>query len=430
MSRARNLLFIILLTSGPIVPSAARAAEPRTLTLDEALAALDRQSPDLAQLRAHVDAVASVAREALSALLPGLVAMGSYARNRDDARFAGPTGDIVIQPQQALTVAGTVHVPLFAQNAYWDFAQARDLTMAEGASFQAQRQRLRGAVVQACWMEQTAENVIAVAERGLASARDHAESAERAEKAGTTTKLAVLQARSELTRREKDLTEARSALGHSRIELGALLGRPEPTRVVMPTVTDDGSSDEEQLVNDALHARRERAARALELRAAERGVTSAWMRLAPGLSGSFSWFASDEPYVTGKKDGWRASIDLAWALYDGGYRYGKRREADAFVAAARAQAEATRVDISKEVRDSALEVGVARERLRVATEQAAVAEETAGTARRGFAAGVSTSLDVIDALDRETQAEVGLEQARAGLGRALAALHTARGLDW
>jgi hypothetical protein len=83
----------------------------------------------------------------------------------------------------------------------------------------------------------------------------------------------------------------------------------------------------------------------------------------------------------------------------------------------------------EEVRDSALEVGVARERLRVATEEAAVAEETARTARRGFSAGLSTSLEVIDALDRETHANVGLEQARAGLGQALAALRLARGLD-
>jgi len=423
--------FLFLVLTFWVASPVARGVEPQTLSLDEALALFDRANPDLAALRARVDAAEGVARQAMSAMLPGLFASGSYVRNRDEAQFAGPMGPIVIQPRGAFSAAGTLRVPLFAQNAYWDFAQARELTEEAGASFQAQRLRLRGAFVRACWMEQAAESVVAVAERGLAFAREHGEGAERAEKAGTTTNLSVLQARSEVTRRQKELTEASSALGHARLALGALLGRDAPLRITMPEVADVvAPAAEEELVSSALVTRSETRARAAEVRAADRGVTSAWMRLTPGLSGSFSWFVSDEPYVTGQKDGWRATVDLTWALYDGGFRGGKRREAEAQAAAARAQADATHVAIAKEVHEAALDVGVARERLKVATEQAALAEETARTARRGFAAGVATSLDVIDALDRQTQAAVALEQSRAGLGIALAALHTARGLAW
>lgn len=426
-----NTSLVLLVMSSPLFPQLARATEPRTMSLGEALATLDRQSPDLAALRAHVDAAEGVAREAMSVMLPNLSVAASYTRNRDEARIAGPTGETVIQPRQALSAASTLRVPLFAQNAYWDFAQARELSKSAQASFKAQRLKLEGVFIQACWLEDTAESVVAIAERGLASARDHAESAERAEKAGTTTNLAVLQARSEVIRREKDLTEARSALGHARLALGALLGRDEPTRITMPAVADKATpAGEEQLVTEALAARPETSANAFALRAADHGVSSAWMRLTPGLAGSLSWFTSDEPYVTGKKDGWRATIDLSWALYDGGFRYGKRREAEAIAAEARAQADAARVQISKEVHDAALDLVVARERLKVAREQAAVAEETARTAQRAFSGGVATSLEVIDALDRQTQADVGLEQARAGLGQAVAALHTARGLPW
>lgn len=77
-----------------------------------------------------------------------------------------------------------------------------------------------------------------------------------------------------------------------------------------------------------------------------------------------------------------------------------------------------------------LDVRVARERVVASTEESRAADETARAAERSFAAGRATSLDVIDALDRQTQAAVGLEQARADLGLAVAELRTARGIAW
>lgn len=56
-----------------------------------------------------------------------------------------------------------------------------------------------------------------------------------------------------------------------------------------------------------------------------------------------------------------------------------------------------------------------------------LAGEAAATARRGFAAGISSSLNVLDANDRLYQSEVGLADARARLGIALAVLDRAAG---
>ena len=48
--------------------------------------------------------------------------------------------------------------------------------------------------------------------------------------------------------------------------------------------------------------------------------------------------------------------------------------------------------------------------------------------RRGFEAGVASSLDVIDANDRLYQADVGLADARARLAQARVALDRALGM--
>jgi outer membrane protein TolC len=163
-----------------------------------------------------------------------------------------------------------------------------------------------------------------------------------------------------------------------------------------------------------------------QVAAAEAQVGSAWARLAPQLSASGAAFAADVPYPTGKKQGWRATLDLTWPLYDGGFRYGKRREADARLAGARSSAQLQRLAIGQEVRDALHDVEVAAERLRLAGEQQRLAEEADGTARRGYQAGVASSLDVVDADDRLYLAEAGLAEARArhalariGLERAL-----------
>jgi outer membrane protein TolC len=135
----------------------------------------------------------------------------------------------------------------------------------------------------------------------------------------------------------------------------------------------------------------------------------------------------DVPYPTQETYAWRAMVELSWTLYDGGFRYGKRREAEAALARTRAAAEAERLAVIQEVSDAVRELEVTRESLRLAEKQRALAADAAGTARRSFDAGIGSSLDVIDANDRLFLAEAGLAQARARLAAARIALARALG---
>jgi outer membrane protein TolC len=180
-------------------------------------------------------------------------------------------------------------------------------------------------------------------------------------------------------------------------------------------------------VEEGTRRRPELRAAAAQLEAGERQRTAARLRWTPQLSASASAFAQDEPFPTGKKEGWRLTLDLAWPLYDGGFRYGRARQAEGTVQAARAALSAQELAVAQEVEDALREVRVSRERLRLAEEQAALAGEAAATARRAFAGGVASSLDVLDANDRLYQSEVGLAESRARLGLAAAALDRALG---
>jgi outer membrane protein TolC len=413
---------------------ASQPAGPPEIALDEALGELDRQNLTIAQARARAAEAAAVAREAAAPLLPSLAASGSFTRNNEafavgvGAVLPGIAEPIVIQPLEAWAAAGAVRVPLVVPQAWFDLRAARGASRAAGASAEAVRLGVRAGFATAAHAVLGIEELVRASERAVESAGELARSAGRRAAAGTAPPLDVLKAQTEQVRRESDLARARADLERARLALGILLGRPGPVRVGVPAGGAPApDAPVEALVERALARRPELAAQAALVEAGQAQVRSAWARLAPQLSATASGSVQDVPYPTQETYAWRAMVELSWTLYDGGFRYGKRREAEAALARTRAAAEAERLAVIQEVSDAVRELEVTRERLRLAEKQRALAADAAGTARRSFDAGIGSSLDVIDANDRLFLAEAGLAQARARLAAARIALARALG---
>jgi outer membrane protein TolC len=432
---------VTFLALAPLLATLAGAAdpapEPPSLTLDAALVELDQQSLTLAQARSRADQAAAVVRESLAPLLPSAAAGVSYLRNSDAAELDLPPQlggrTVEIQPLHSTTVSGSLRVPLLAPTAWYDLAAAKEAARAAGLSAEATRLAVRTSLAQSAHLAAAAEEQVAAAERGVENAGELVRSAERRVQAGTAAPLEITRARAEQVRRQSDLSGARAALDRSRLAVGILLGREGPVRVIVPEVegapTPELAAPGDALVAEALEHRPEVAAQAAQQGAAEAGVRSARARLVPQVSASASVFSADVAYPTGKKDGWRASLDLTWQLYDGGFRYGKLHEAEAQVAGARAGLAAERLSVRREVQDARRDLQVAIEQLRLARAQLDLASDSAASIRRSFDAGVTSSLDVIDANDRLYGADSGLAGARARLALARLALRLALGRE-
>ena len=413
----------------------------RALTLDQALAELDSQSPTLAQARGRVADARALATQAAVPLLPTLVAAGGYTRNSADAivdlsklPLAGlpagalPSGPLVIQPLGVWTVSGSLRVPLIVPNAWADWAAAQRAADSIGATAESARLQLRASLAQAAWAAAAAEEIVAASERALTVAEEHQRSAARSVTAGTEAPLSVLKAETEVVKRQSDLAQARANRERSHLALGVLLGKTEPLRVLLPPIAGGETPQPvESLVAEALQARPEIVAQEAQIRAARAQVTSARLRWLPQISGSGAVFAADVPYPTGKKEGWRLTLDALWPLYDGGLAGGKRDQAQADLLTARAAAEAQRLNVIQEVQDTRRDVSVAGERLRLAEQQRDLATAAAASAKRTFEAGVASSLDVLDANDKLYQADVGMADAHGRLGIARVALDRALG---
>ena len=413
----------------------------RALTLDQALAELDSQSPTLVQARGRVADARALATQAAVPLLPTLVAAGGYTRNSADAivdlsklPLAGlpagalPSGPLVIQPLGVWTVSGSLRVPLIVPNAWADWAAAQRAADSIGATAESARLQLRASLAQAAWAAAAAEEIVAASERAVTVAEEHQRSAARSVTAGTEAPLSVLKAETEVVKRQSDLAQARANRERSHLALGVLLGKTEPLRVLLPPIAGGETPQPvESLVAEALQARPEIVAQEAQIRAARAQVTSARLRWLPQISGSGAVFAADVPYPTGKKEGWRLTLDALWPLYDGGLAGGKRDQAQADLLTARAAAEAQRLNVIQEIQDTRRDVSVAGERLRLAEQQRDLATAAAASAKRTFEAGVASSLDVLDANDKLYQADVGMADAHGRLGIARVALDRALG---
>ena len=421
------------------------ATDLRSLSLTEALGELDAQSYVLAEAKSRVGQAQALIGQASSPLLPQVVAAGGYARNSDEAKLglgglfqalgqqppAGIPGTLYIQPIGAWTVSALAKVPLVVPNAWADRTAAQRAVEAATASLHVVRLTLRAALVQAAWAAAAAEDIVTASQRAVGIAEEHRQTTARMVAAGEAAALSVLKADTEVVKRQSDLVRARAELERARLAIGILLGKATPVRVLPGSPPAGGvPTFSEGLVGEALGQRPEVAARAASIRAADAQALSARLRMVPQLSGSAAVFASDMPYPTGKKDGWRLTIDATWPIFDGGTRGSKRAEAEAEGEGARAAAETQRLAIAQEVADAVRDLGVASERLRLAEQQADFAAEAAASAKRTFAAGVTGAFEVLDANDRLYQADVALADARGRLGIAGAALAKAVGRDF
>ncbi len=423
------------------------AAEPAHLSLDAALAELDAHNPSIARAEAGIASAKGTQLVTTAGTLPTLSVGGGYVRNNEEVKFdltelfdtlgefAAMAGKdvpeapdaMVLQPLDAWTGSASVRVPLLVPSTWASIAATGHAVKAASANAEATRDTLHGAAVQGVWGEASAESFVSAQEGSVERAKKLVSTAEKALASGTGTRLGLLQAQTDLARREGDLLTARAALTKARLSVGALLGEDGPVAVDLPPAPNVATADEDGLVAQALKARGEVRAAGEQLEAAREQVLAVQLGAAPTVSGSFTGMASTQPFTTGETTAWKATVDLSWPILQGGLRAGNEQKARAAVADAEASLSAAKLQVSQQVRSAATDLGVAAERVEVTGRQRALAEEAAGVAQRGFENGVNDVSTVLDALDRLDLARASEIDARSRLGMADAALRAATG---
>ena len=132
-----------------------------------------------------------------------------------------------------------------------------------------------------------------------------------------------------------------------------------------------------------------------------------WFSYAPSVGLTGVYRTSNAAGFIGQNDSWAVTVGAQWTLWDGGLRELNLREESARVAEASAQQKQAESRVTEEVARARLEYENAQANLAKAEEALSLARETQRLTEISFKAGVATYLEVADANNALTGAEVG-----------------------
>jgi outer membrane protein TolC len=225
----------------------------------------------------------------------------------------------------------------------------------------------------------------------------------------------------ELRTDEAQLKDAETALVRAQSALAILLSDEDLVDASDEVVLGAGAGG----APDAMAAIDDARAHRADVRAAEsrRAATlhlkrDEWVFYAPSLLAQAQAFKQTQTTLQAEK-GWQAALVLSVPLYDGGLRYGVRKERQASDAESRAQLEGILRQVSVEVRTAFKVVANSDDSLRSAQSAAKAAATAATLADKAYRGGATTEIEVVDAQRRarDADSEVALAEDAARQAR-------------
>lgn len=409
--------------------------QDRPLTLDEAVSlALERNERALATRQDVLAAEARVA-QARSFFLPAITSTSTYTRRAYETRRIVGDSEVIIQRFNALSESIALSQTLFDARSLTSLAAVRAQKNAEVAAASESRRQLAFEVGQAFLATLGASQVQEASARRFSFAGQNLEAARARFAAGLASVNDVTRAELEYATAEVGLTQVQGQVETSTLQLGYLLDAPEAVRgpLVVPEFLIEAASaeaaDAEALVEEAL-ARRLDVGSLRWLASSQRALAKlpmlGWL---PALSANGQYRLTNESSFNNRNWNWSLGATLSWSIFDGGARFGQRRERRALARLADLELQAATRKVDVQVREALVLLANQRASLRQATVAQEVARKNAAETAELYRQGLASALEVADANVRLFEAEVAFVQERYGLGTAFLNLEAALGLD-
>ena len=406
------------------------AEPPPVLTLDAALQEAREKNLDLKITRARLDQALLQSRRAWAAYLPTVLVGGSYTRNSAQAvlTLPGAPGPITIQPYDQLAAQAEVRQALLAPSIWPAIRNAGIAQDVSSLNAEYTRREVLFGVAQAYFSAASLQEAIRATQFLLDVNQAREKDTQARFDAGTVTRVALLRAQLDRTRAEQDLIRARNSYDSARLALATILQRESaefslqlPAVPEVPAVDKELARKAQDQRPDVLAARRN-----LDLALGRReGV---WYSYLPTIGFSGVYRIANAAGFTGRYDTWTLTLNGSWTLWDGGLREVSLREESARVVEAAALQRQAETRVTQEVATSRLDYDNARSNLSKAEETLSLARETQRLTEISFKAGVGTYLEVADANNALTSAEVSAINERLQTSLAALRLQRATGL--
>jgi outer membrane protein TolC len=420
------ILFILSLTNLSF-------AENKPLTLDDSLAIAFKNSPQIISAREKLKAASAKLGQAVSLALPHLGAEAAYGRNyqqpvKTQIDIPGmPPMQFSSSPDEIAKItsySATLKQNVFTGGKIWLAIEAAD------AADKLAREDLRKAeaeltynVTEAYFNVIKARKILERTRETLASLKKYHRQMEIFYRAGLATKAEVLRVEAELAGMRTAEIQAGSGLQLALVVLNSLLGKNLSDEVTLAPqnffILPGKNFTLDELLKIAYEKRPEWRAFLLGKKIAGSAVGYAFSGYLPNVALMGSIGKSVTDYSTaGKKydlDNWRVVLAASWNIFDGLETPFKVAEAQANLAAVKAQEQIIKDALNLEVTSAFTSWLAAQEKLAAAQ----IAEDLARRAYRfalvNFNAHISTNLALLDAQIAWHQAQTNLCTAQFDL---------------
>lgn len=468
-----KVLLPALLPLALLAPSVAQA---EVLTLKAAMAAAEENNLQLRLVREKTLQAKTLKWQALSSVMPKLVANGSFVVNEYEVTFGGQEIDFdvppfpeppdlnipffgippeiqdyldeltdfgnsfadigdsfsdlsqetVVQPKTNFSADFTVQQPILNGQAFPAWQGAKRVYRAALADEARAVRQVRGAVAQAYYGLRSARESVAVSQANKGLAEQQLELATRQVAAGYADELAKMQAEVAIYRAERDVLQSKEQLVQAEQAFARVTGLRSVGELADPPLVEV-PQDLEDAVTTARSDRQDVVAASLRVEAARNERTGRDLEWLPSIDLTFSELYNQNATFGLPNWQWRLAINLNWTIWDGGYRIARSRELASKSRAAQLAVEDLRNDIEEEVRTLWMRLSRAEEALEVVTQEEAVASEALRRAETRASAGKANWLDVEVARTQLQAARLGVVVERANRDLAAVQLLVAMG---
>ncbi len=408
-------------------------------SLAKAVAAALEGSVEARSAHARTVQAQGSALSAWSGILPSLTGNLIYNHSIPDKRNSfyvleidtSTTATFLVKRRQQQIASAGVQTNLFSVPAWTEKRRQNLLSRTARESEAEARNGVVYAVKQQYFALVKAERLAEVSRESERLARDEESRAEALFEVGTVARGDVLKARARRATTQLDRIRAVNQVEIQRSKLKQVIGLKPGAPLYIETVLDENVvlPDSATAVSTALSSRPELSRAVAAERAARAGLFGAHAKRLPEVTGSLEVDRSknttrveevgdgefDDSYYATE---WFGQVRLSLPIFNGFATEGGARSAKGTLLDAEAQRRQREVDVAVEVQQSWLSVREAVERIDVAKEGLASAQEDYNFSKSRYELGAGTFLDLLNA-------EVSLAQAKQSYVEALADAHVA-----
>jgi outer membrane protein len=422
----------------PLMGALSAGADPKTLTLEQALQLAREHQPEVLRAKANTAVAESKADQQFSSLLPEVSGSAAYSRTTaNQAAQPGLTALNATKSGGTWDTASFWNLGISASQLVWDFNATRGRYLASKLAARATKDSEAAQVSDSLLSVRTAffganagKALVKVAEDSVASNRAHLAQTEGFVKAGARPEIDLYQNRADLAKAELELVNAKNGYDQAKAQLNQAMGIGQSADYDVAdealSPLQDENAAEEALVQVAFEARPELKSLAKQSQSQAKLIESAKGSLWPslGISTGFTDKGIDLRDMTWN---WNAQATLSWSIFQGGLTRAKVREAEANLAAADAQLASERNQVRLEVAQARRAVIAAKASVEANAKIVENQRIRLRLAEGRYQAGVGSIIELQDAQVALTTAQGQAVQASFSLSVARAKLLNALG---